>query len=79
MTTVDYTKYRAGRKSARRLPIRVCPKCGRKGERTFFLNAKGQRVERFTHKAEVRQVAGFAFLDVTDVCLFVNEEDKQTS
>lgn len=74
MTLVDYTKYRAGRKSLHRLPIRVCPKCGRKGERTFFFNGKGQQVERFIHKAVVRQVAGFSFIDTTDVCLFTNEE-----
>lgn len=74
MTLVDYTKYRAGRKSLHRLPIRVCPKCGRKGERTSFVNKKGHLVEIFTHKAEVKSAGGFAFIDPTDTCIFVNEE-----
>ena len=76
MSVIDYTQARKGSKSYHGLPIDYCPKCGRKGERTFHTNPKGQRVEHFVHKGEVVNLAGFALFHITDSCLFIREEEK---
>lgn len=58
---IDFTKYRKGKKTRGSRVIAICPKCGRKGERTIYKDDS----EGFNHKA--RLVMGL-FLSVYDHC-----------
>lgn len=72
-TPVDFTQKRKGSKAHGRI-VDVCPKCGRKGQKTIYDPRNGKEMTNYVHKGYIDDI--FGFMHVTEHCTVVVDAVK---